>query len=79
MTGSRTYIVSLKQTATEEEIAKAEAKVTDSGGRIERRYNSPILKGFSAIIPDSYLSELQSLQGDLLIDNIEADQTVTTQ
>ncbi|KAI0930618.1 hypothetical protein AcV5_007285 [Taiwanofungus camphoratus] len=48
-----------------------------SGGSIGQRFD-PVLNGFSATIPEGYLTRLQSLQGDV-IDYIEPDGVVKTQ
>jgi hypothetical protein len=39
------------------------------GGNVGQRYDS-VLNGFSATIPDSFMSQLQSLQGEGVIDYI---------
>ncbi|KII92391.1 hypothetical protein PLICRDRAFT_37166 [Plicaturopsis crispa FD-325 SS-3] len=72
------YIVVFKSTATPEQIEKYATEVSNSGGEVTNRYDT-VLKGFSAAIPDSYLTQLQSLQGGGVVDYIEPDGTVTTQ
>jgi len=72
------YIVVFKGSATADQIKEFEKGVSDNGGSVSKSFDSPIMKGFSAAIPDSYLQTLQSLQGDV-IDYIEPDGVVTTQ
>jgi hypothetical protein len=43
-----------------------------SGGSVGQRYDGKIMNGFSATIPDSFMSQLQSLQSDGVIDYIGA-------
>ncbi|KAI0277431.1 hypothetical protein BGY98DRAFT_980161 [Russula aff. rugulosa BPL654] len=59
------FIVVFKKTASQETI-------DEQASAINQMFNSPILKGFSAQIPDTYLLALQnSLQGgDSQIDYI---------
>ncbi|EKM54259.1 uncharacterized protein PHACADRAFT_257985 [Phanerochaete carnosa HHB-10118-sp] len=73
------YIVVFKKTATPEQIRKYADDVTANGGQVKDLWeNRPLLKGFSAEIPNNFVAHLQSLQGDL-IDYIEPDSTVTIQ
>ncbi|KZS98345.1 hypothetical protein SISNIDRAFT_140741 [Sistotremastrum niveocremeum HHB9708] len=50
----------------------------DEGGEVIRTFNSVILKGLAAKIPDSYLDNFKSLNGDV-VDFVEPDQQVHTQ
>jgi hypothetical protein len=69
------YIVVFKDAATDQQIQNYVNSITLEGGQVGHRYDS-VLKGFSATIPDSLLS---NLQGDSIIDYIEPDGVVTTQ
>ncbi|EIW63528.1 protease propeptide/inhibitor [Trametes versicolor FP-101664 SS1] len=71
------YIVVFKDHVTQSEIDKYASQVNSNGGEVQQRYDS-VLKGFSATIPDQFLTQLQSLQSDT-IDYIEPDSIVTTQ
>jgi hypothetical protein len=42
------------------------------GGSVGQRYDGKIMNGFSATIPDSFMSQLQSLQSEGVIDYIGA-------
>lgn len=69
------YIVVFKGTATKEQIDNYANEVNNNGGKVTHRYDA-ILEGFSAIIPDHFLSSLQALD---IIDYIEPDGIATTQ
>ncbi|KAI0051903.1 serine proteinase inhibitor IA-1 [Auriscalpium vulgare] len=71
------YIVVFKKDTSADTIKNHESEIKKCGGEVHDSYDS-VLKGFSAVIPDSYLLQLQSLQGGE-IDYIEADGVVTTQ
>jgi len=71
------YIVVFKEHVTSEQIGNYINDVTANGGELGQRFD-PVLKGFSATIPNGYLTRLQSLQGDV-IDYIEPDGIVKTQ
>ncbi|THH08684.1 hypothetical protein EW146_g8918 [Bondarzewia mesenterica] len=60
--GVAEYIVVFKKTVSDDAIQKHADDVIANGGQVQQRYDS-VLKGFSAVIPDSYLQTLQSLQG----------------
>ncbi|GJE94489.1 hypothetical protein PsYK624_106590 [Phanerochaete sordida] len=73
------YIVVFKKTATPDQINKYADDVNANGGQVKDRWDTgSLLKGFSATIPDQFLTQLQSLAGDV-IDYIEPDSTVTIQ
>ncbi|KAI0305697.1 hypothetical protein B0F90DRAFT_1700154 [Multifurca ochricompacta] len=78
---SGTYIVVFKKTASQDAIDNQASQVNENGGFVKNKFDSIILKGFSAEIPDTYLLTLQSnlSQDDNQIDYIEADSQVTTQ
>jgi len=68
-------IITFSESATEQQIKDAKDKLIDQGGEITQEYS--IIKGFAATVPDSFASSsFQGLQG---VENIEADQVVTTQ
>ncbi|THG98070.1 hypothetical protein EW026_g4055 [Hermanssonia centrifuga] len=75
---SSKYIVVFKKSASQEEVQKYADEVNANGGSVTNVYDS-VLKGFSAAIPDGFLSQLQSLQGNGVIDYIEPDSVVTIQ
>jgi len=69
------YIVVFKESATDQQIQNYVHSIESEGGEVGHRYES-IMKGFSATIPNSLLSNLQS---DSIIDYIEPDGVITTQ
>ncbi|KAI0930617.1 hypothetical protein AcV5_007285 [Taiwanofungus camphoratus] len=71
------YIVVFKDHVTASQISDYINDVNANGGSIGQRFD-PVLNGFSATIPEGYLTRLQSLQGDV-IDYIEPDGVVKTQ
>jgi len=75
---SQKYVVTFKASATDAQITKAKDDLIASGGKITTEYSMPGFKGFAAVIPESHLSSLQSLQEDT-IETIEPDGVVTTQ
>ncbi|OSX66390.1 hypothetical protein POSPLADRAFT_1053041 [Postia placenta MAD-698-R-SB12] len=71
------YIVVFKDHVTEAQINDYVNDVNANGGQVGQRFD-PVLNGFSATIPDVYLTKLQSLQDDV-ISYIEPDGVVKTQ
>jgi hypothetical protein len=71
------YIVVFKEGVTPEKVKEYVQEVGQNGGKVTNEYDG-ILNGFAAELPDNYLQQLQSLQGDV-IDYIEPDGVVTTQ
>ncbi|KAJ3536093.1 hypothetical protein NM688_g6881 [Phlebia brevispora] len=63
---SGNYIVVFKKDVSQEEIDKYAEEVNANGGAVKHKYSGATLKGFSAQIPDSFLSQLQSLQGGII-------------
>ncbi|KAH9058213.1 hypothetical protein EDB87DRAFT_942729 [Lactarius vividus] len=82
------YIVVFKKSASDEVINDQAMLVGLNGGTVDKMFSSPLLKGFSAEIPETYLLTLQRgiercLQGgftasDNQIDYIEPDPEVVT-
>ncbi|KIM38307.1 hypothetical protein M413DRAFT_447812 [Hebeloma cylindrosporum] len=74
------YIVVFNDNVTSDDITKYADDVKKNGGQVDVRYDETggILNGFAAKIPDSFLENLKSLQGDV-IKYIEVDSVVTTQ
>ncbi|OCH95079.1 protease propeptide/inhibitor [Obba rivulosa] len=71
------YIVVFKDSVTQDKIDQYANDVHSNGGQVSRKFTS-LLKGFSAEIPETYLTQLKSFgEGD--IDYIEPDSVVTTQ
>ncbi|KAF8482920.1 protease propeptide/inhibitor [Russula ochroleuca] len=56
---SQRYIVVFKKTASQEAIDKQADEVNRNGGSVKNRY-SVGLKGFSAVIPENILLQLQN-------------------
>jgi len=75
---SNKFIVTFKDGASKEQIDKAKDDLVANGGKITQVYDMPGMKGFAGYIPDSFMSSLQSLQGNL-IDSIEPDGEFRTQ
>jgi len=72
---SSRYIVVFKDTATPAEVNQYANEVANNGGTVFHRYDA-VLNGFSAAIPDHFLSFLQASD---IIEYIEPDGIVTTQ
>ncbi|KAL0581885.1 hypothetical protein V5O48_000114 [Marasmius crinis-equi] len=83
------FIVVFKSDTSQEEVDKQASEISNndafiihnahddlSGGEVHKKHS--LLKGFTATIPESYMQQLQSLQGSV-IDYIEPDGKVTTQ
>ncbi|KAF9356694.1 hypothetical protein BGX26_004892 [Mortierella sp. AD094] len=68
-------IVIFKDGTPHEEIESAAQDIESSGGTISQRYTSALL-GFSAVLPEGYVS---ALNGNPHVDYIEPDGEVTTQ
>ncbi|KAH7923734.1 hypothetical protein BV22DRAFT_1130429 [Leucogyrophana mollusca] len=75
----RQYNVIFDKAASDSEYQKAKDQLEAAGGVIKTEFGSyGDLKGFSATIPDQYLTSLQSLQGGI-IETIEPDSVVSIQ
>ncbi|KAI0066105.1 hypothetical protein BV25DRAFT_1912901 [Artomyces pyxidatus] len=74
---SGNYIVVFKKDVSQDTIDKHANEINQNGGEVQSRFG--VIKGFKAVIPDTYLTQLQSLQGGSEIDYIEPDGTVSTQ
>ncbi|ESA42970.1 hypothetical protein GE21DRAFT_6178 [Neurospora crassa] len=68
------YIVTLKDTATDEEIAKTKEDVKAQGGKIGHEYT--LIKAFQAIYPEGAVFTLENHEH---VKGVEADQEVRTQ
>ncbi|KAI1201377.1 hypothetical protein F5X97DRAFT_290339 [Nemania serpens] len=68
------YIVTLKDGATPEEIAEAKQHVKDQGGKITHEYS--LIKGFAVEFPEDSVSALASHKH---VKAVEPDQEVRTQ
>ncbi|KAI1113776.1 hypothetical protein F5Y14DRAFT_416534 [Nemania sp. NC0429] len=68
------YIVTLKDDATPEEVAEAKQHAKDQGGKITHEYN--LIKGFAVEFPEGSVSTLESHKH---VKAVEADQEVKTQ
>ncbi|KAI9463557.1 hypothetical protein BJY52DRAFT_1184578 [Lactarius psammicola] len=67
------YIVVFKKSASQEVIDEQAEQVSANGGKVDKKFSSSILRGFSAEITNTYLLTLQSsLSGaDSQIDYID--------
>ncbi|KAJ7102679.1 hypothetical protein C8R43DRAFT_1141155 [Mycena crocata] len=70
------YIVVFKEGVTKDQIEKFKEEISQKGGNIEKELDN--INGFSATIPEGFLSEFQS-SANAVIDYIEPDGVVTTQ
>ncbi|KAG8882783.1 hypothetical protein FRB99_004637 [Tulasnella sp. 403] len=77
MSDTGKYIVVFKEHVSKDQVQEYARQIDNNGGEVTQHYD--ILNGFAAKIPDAHLSNLQSLQGNDIIDYIEPDQVVTTQ
>ncbi|RKP14448.1 hypothetical protein BJ684DRAFT_8576 [Piptocephalis cylindrospora] len=69
------YIVIFKKDAPQEAIDNMMSSVSSEGGEVQHHYKMSKMRGFSATIPDTFLT---NLTGDQYIDYIEPDGEVTT-
>ncbi|KAK6957901.1 hypothetical protein K445DRAFT_313580 [Daldinia sp. EC12] len=69
-----TYIVTLKDTASPEEVAAAKKHAQDQGGKIGHEYS--LIKAFSVTFPNDALTTLESHEH---VKAVELDQEVRTQ
>ncbi|KAK5998208.1 hypothetical protein PT974_00580 [Cladobotryum mycophilum] len=67
------YIVTLKDSATDEQVAAAKKQATDQGGSITHEYT--LIKGFAVEYPEGTVTTLEEIEH---VEAVEADQTVTT-
>ncbi|KAF9482647.1 hypothetical protein BDN70DRAFT_874834 [Pholiota conissans] len=79
-TESGKFIVVFKDDVTSDQISEYVNQLKEAGGSVKSRFDQDggILNGFAATIPESYLTQLQSLVGGV-VDYIEPDGVVTTQ
>ncbi|KAL2120406.1 hypothetical protein VTJ04DRAFT_4433 [Mycothermus thermophilus] len=68
------YIVTLKDEATDEQIAAAKQKVKDQGGQIGHEYT--LIKAFQAIFPEDAIVTLKANEH---VKEVELDQEVRIQ
>ncbi|KAM0257500.1 hypothetical protein ACHAQJ_004314 [Trichoderma viride] len=68
------YIVTLKDDASDAQIAAAKKKATDAGGKITHEYG--LIKGFAVTYPEGTVS---TLEDDPTVQAVEADTEVRTQ
>ncbi|KAM7203802.1 hypothetical protein V8F20_003808 [Naviculisporaceae sp. PSN 640] len=68
------YIVTLKEDATDEQIAAAKKQAQDQGGKIGHEYN--LIKGFQVIFPEG---SVHSLDSNEHVKAVEADGEVRIQ
>ncbi|KAI1297985.1 hypothetical protein F5Y03DRAFT_368897 [Xylaria venustula] len=69
-----TYIVTLKDDASADDVAAAKKHAQDQGGKITHEYN--LIKGFAVEIPDDAVTTLDSHPS---VKGVEKDQEVRTQ
>ncbi|RFU78391.1 peptidase inhibitor i9 [Trichoderma arundinaceum] len=68
------YIVTLKEDASDADLAAAKKKATDAGATITHEYT--LIKGFAVEYPEGTVTTLDS---DPNVQSVEADHKVTTQ
>ncbi|PWN45445.1 hypothetical protein IE81DRAFT_320205 [Ceraceosorus guamensis] len=76
------YIVIYKQGAPDSEIDAEIARVQKAGGKLKQRYDSPIMRGFAAVMPENFAQGLTTKSlagGDAQIEYVEPDSEVHTQ
>ncbi|PWN35310.1 uncharacterized protein FA14DRAFT_39994 [Meira miltonrushii] len=81
MSSNKSYIVIFKDDAPSSKIDEEIKKVTDAGGKITQRYDSSIMKGFAAQMPENLVQSYTSLTAGSKHDYlsyIEPDQQVHT-
>jgi len=76
MSSSAKFIVTFKDSATPEQVDQFIRQAKDQGSQISTEYNNAIMKGFAGTLSPA---QLQSFQGDDIIDYIEPDSVITTQ
>ncbi|CCM05723.1 uncharacterized protein FIBRA_07955 [Fibroporia radiculosa] len=59
------YIVVFKDHVTADQVANYARDVDNNGGHVSQSFE-PLLKGFSATLPEEYFNRFQSLQGDVV-------------
>ncbi|KAI0394347.1 hypothetical protein F5Y17DRAFT_457985 [Xylariaceae sp. FL0594] len=67
-------LVTLKDDATDEQVAQTKQQVKDQGGKITKEYT--IIKGFAVEYPDD---SVVTLEEHPHVQSVEADQEVKTQ
>jgi len=75
MSSEPKFIITFKDRATPEQIAQFTKKVTSEGGKITANLTN--INGLAAQLPSSF--NVQSLQGDDIIEAIEPDGVATIQ
>lgn len=66
------YIVTLKQDASDQDVAGIKQSIIESGGKITTEYE--LIKGFVAELPVTH--DVQSLAANAHVLNVEPDQEV---
>ncbi|KAK4467216.1 protease propeptide/inhibitor [Cladorrhinum samala] len=68
------YIVTLKDDATDEQLAEAKEQAREQGGEITHEYS--LIKGFAVKFPEGHV---QTLESHPSVNSVEPDQEVRTQ
>ncbi|KAK1237830.1 hypothetical protein MKX07_003666 [Trichoderma sp. CBMAI-0711] len=68
------YIVTLKEDASDADLAAAKKKATDAGAKITQEYS--LIKGFAVEYPEG---TVVALDQDPNVQSVEKDHVVTTQ
>ncbi|BFZ53144.1 hypothetical protein PYCC9005_000167 [Savitreella phatthalungensis] len=68
------FIVTFKDSATQQEYDDSKKKIQDAGGSIKTEYT--LIKGYAASFPDEHVSTLEAIAG---VESVEPDGVVTTQ
>ncbi|KAI5783178.1 proteinase inhibitor, propeptide [Peziza echinospora] len=71
------YIVTFRADTTDSEIQKIKDEITGKGCTIEHEYT--LIKGFSFSKPEVSTFAVHALSDNPAVENVEADQIVTTQ
>ncbi|KAI9222206.1 hypothetical protein BC828DRAFT_379035 [Blastocladiella britannica] len=68
------FIVVFKKGTAQDVVDVAAAQLEANGGEIENRYDGTVLLGFSAVVPETYMSTFETHPH---IDYVEADKLVS--
>ncbi|PWN23895.1 hypothetical protein BCV69DRAFT_279804 [Microstroma glucosiphilum] len=79
MSSNKPYIVIFKQSASSGDIDSHIKEVESQGGKIKQRFDSEIMKGFAATMPQDHAQALTAKSGGEHIDYVEPDSEVSTQ
>ncbi|EPQ27556.1 uncharacterized protein PFL1_04694 [Pseudozyma flocculosa PF-1] len=81
MSEHKPFMVVFKEGAPQSAIDEQKQRIESQGGKIKQTFDSPIIRGFSATIPDAIASELTTQStggGHEHIEYLEPDSEVRT-